>query len=215
MTLKGQEKETREHCLPISLGVVIVRDWEIKDSLELFCLPPKSEPSKGSFNHRNTHKMYAKVNSDGVKKLYKTLENNDVELPARPPGEVLEEFQRLLEENNTTKLLYYGDDHLSQQTWFYGFNHSLEEFSLLDTRPYWREKQRRGGVEKHKMEVIVRDWGDTAIQNRYKGDSHSALTDKWCLARLCLSQPDFLQWMEDPSSVSPGPRSSVVRYMPG
>ena len=51
---------------------------------------------------------------------------------------------------------------------------------------------KKNRVEKHKMEVIVKDWGDMAIQERYKRDSHSALTDAWCLARLCLSQPDCL-----------------------
>ena len=63
---------------------------------------------------------------------------------------------------------------------------------------------KKNRVEKHKMEAILKDWGDTAVQERYKRDRHSALGDAWCLASLCFSQPDFLEWIEDPPIVTAG-----------
>ena len=64
------------------------------------------------------------------------------------------------------------------------------------------------------MEVIVEDYGDSEVKERYRVDQHIALTDAWCLAKLCISQSEFQSWLEDLTSLlssSPGP--SVVRHM--
>ena len=43
----------------------------------------------------------------------------------------------------------------------------------------------------HKMEVIVKDYGDSEVKERYRVDQHIALTDAWCLTKLCISQSDL------------------------
>ena len=87
--------------------------------MELFCLPHGLKPSKGSFNHRNIHKMYTQI-VHGEKKLFKAVRNIDLELPARPSRNVITTFVNLLHKNNVFKLLYHGEDHLSLYTWFSG-----------------------------------------------------------------------------------------------
>ena len=130
------------------------------------------------------------------KKLLKTVDNVDKELPALDPSVVIEKFVAYLNEHNISSILYHGEDHLCLESWsrnYYDEN-CFAEFKMYDTSGFWRGIRSHKGSNKYGIKTIVAEYWDSVVRERYDQDSHSALTDAYCLAQLSVNHDKFHDW---------------------